>query len=453
MSSFRHNASWFAWQASLWGILSILAIVAAPPAQAQFVTQQVGGVSIDARGVVSNVRLDELNELRRVRAQAMNPVPGDLQAKALRKISLKKLEAAIAELHRDGKPLSDEMRYLAGLQRIQFVFVYPEQQDVVLAGPGEGWKLNEQGEVVGLTTNRPVLLLDDLLVALRSIDAVQQTGITCSIDPTSEGLGRLKSLLKQIRSVETDPAPVAQAMEQSVGPQSVSVRGVPDSSHFARVLVAADYRMKRLAMAFDEPPIAGLPNYLQMIKSSSSSPKTMMPRWWLEPDYDALVTDVEGLAWELPRAGVKAMTEEEFLSAVGQRQRSGQASPLAKKWADNMTAHYDELAAKDSIFGQLRNCMDMAVVAALISKERLIEKCGGSLGLLTAGDLPVESYYTPRQVDSQASTLQKSGGWLISVSGGVQMAPWQMLERTRTSGDLRDTREKSASRGERWWWN
>jgi hypothetical protein len=242
-------------------------------------------------------------------------------------------------------------------------------------------------------------------------------------------------------------------MEQSVGPQSVTIRGVPDSSHFARVLLAADYRMKRLAMAFDEPPIAGLPNYLQMVKSSGSSSKAMMPRWWLEPDYDALVTDAEGLAWELPRAGVKAMTEEEFLTAGGQRQRSGQASPLARKWADNMTAHYDELAAKDSIFGQLRNCMDVAVVAALIAKERLVEKCGGSLGLLTTGELSVESYYTPRQVDSAASTLQKSGGWLFSVSGGVQMAPWQMLEHARTSAELRDTREKSAVHGERWWWN
>ena len=29
------------------------------------------------------------------------------------------------------------MRYLAGLQHIQYVFVYPDQHDIVLAGPAK----------------------------------------------------------------------------------------------------------------------------------------------------------------------------------------------------------------------------------------------------------------------------------------------------------------------------
>ena len=60
------------------------------------------------------------------------------------------------------------------------------------------------------------------------------------------------------------------------------------------------------------------------------------------------------------------MTEEDFVAANGSRERSGKASPLARKWADNMTAHYDELAGKNVVFGQLRNCIDLAVVSALI---------------------------------------------------------------------------------------
>jgi hypothetical protein len=41
-----------------------------------------------------------------------------------------------------------------------------------------------------------------------------------------------------------------------------------------------------------------------------------------------------------------------------------------------MTAKYEELSQKEAVFGQLRNCMDLAVIAALIVKERLPEKAG-----------------------------------------------------------------------------
>ena len=106
----------------------VCSVVHTRQAHAQFVRQQVGGVSIDAKGIVTNVRVDELNQFKRERRRRWWPVPGDLKAVALRKISLRQLEAAIAE-HRDGgTPISDDMRYLAGMQRMQYVFVYPEQQ-------------------------------------------------------------------------------------------------------------------------------------------------------------------------------------------------------------------------------------------------------------------------------------------------------------------------------------
>src|SRR5205085_12659256 len=62
--------------------------------------------------------------------------------------------------------------------------------------------------------------------------------------------------------------------------------------------------------------------------------------------------------------------------ADGKREKTVKASPLAEKWADTMTEKYEELAAKDTIFGELRNCMDLAVVSALIAKHHLLEKAG-----------------------------------------------------------------------------
>ena len=67
----------------------------------------------------------------------------------MRAVSLKHLEAALAKAHAEGKPLPPEVVYLAGLQRVRYVFVYPEQNDIVLAGPAEGWKMDALGNVVG----------------------------------------------------------------------------------------------------------------------------------------------------------------------------------------------------------------------------------------------------------------------------------------------------------------
>ena len=228
------------------------------------------------------------------------------------------------------------MKYLAGLQHIQYVFVYPELGDIVLAGPGEGWKINDAGDLVGLTTGRPVMWLDDLLVALRTAEATRQTGISCSIDPTSDGIVRVTSLLAKMHrdGFGTNPADLEegmQAIEQTLGPQMVSIKGIPADSHFARVIVAADYQMKRLAMNFDPSPVKGLPSFLQMITSGKRRPKNMIPRWWLEPNYESLLVSPDGLAFEIRGASVKAMTEEDFVAANGSRERSGKASPLAQE--------------------------------------------------------------------------------------------------------------------------
>ena len=143
--------------------------LSATPAWAQFgLSQQVGGVWIDADGVLRNREVDETNRVRAAREALLQPVPADAQRAGLRMVSLRRLEEAIAQHRKTGEPLSDEMKYLAGLQRIQYVFVYPELGDIVLAGPGEGWKLNDAGDLVGVTTGRPVMWLDDLLVALRT---------------------------------------------------------------------------------------------------------------------------------------------------------------------------------------------------------------------------------------------------------------------------------------------
>ena len=332
-------------------LLAAAALVVAQShvAHAQVVNQAIGGVWINVNGVLLNVDPDFRPELRAARLKALGQMPGNMnQQTKLRMVSLSRLQDAITACQKAGTPLPDEIRYLAGLQRVKYVFVMPELHDIVLAGPADGWTINNVGDVVGAHNGEPVLQLDDLLVALRSADAARSGGISCSINPTPEGVKSVQAYKKYIRAGD-DLDSATRDLERLLGPQNISVTGVPASSRFAHVLVAADYQMKRLGMHFDESPVKGLKSYLEMIPGGAR-PTNMMPRWWMAASYQPLAKDPEGLAWELRGQGVKCMAEEDFINSLGEAHGTGKANPLSQKWADTMTAKFDELSDKFAIF-------------------------------------------------------------------------------------------------------
>jgi hypothetical protein len=229
--------------------------------------------------------------------------------------------------------------------------------------------------------------------------------------------------------------------------QTISVTGVPATSHFARVIVAADFRMKRLAMNMEPAPVDGMPSYLTMIKRGSA--QSLMPRFWLAPKYEPIRRDDDGLAWEIRGQAVRCLTEQDFMKD-GEKQHSGKADPTAQKWADSFTSKFEELAREDSSFGQLRNVMDLAVVGALLTKEGLIQKASFQApGLM--GDQQLDEYPAPRAVASKASFVRAGGRWVVSVSGGVQIFPWQIADRTAVSKDLASTRPQLPA-PKSWYW-
>jgi hypothetical protein len=415
-----------------------------------FTNRAVGGVAIDAEGVLEAPTVDDQADLAKLRDKTPI-VPAALdEFTELRAVSLKQLEATIARCRTEGKPLPEDVDYLAGLQRVRYVFVYPERQDIVIAGPAEGWKIDSLGNVVGRTTNRPVLLLNDLIVALRSGAASRMEPITCSIDPTPEGLQQLQQVTSQLTRIGNVDQTL-NLIEEALGPQVISVAGVPATSHFARTMVAADFRMKRLALNFEPAPVDGLPSFLTMVPVRGRAASNMMPRWWLAPNYEPLAKSADDLAWELRGPGVKCLTEEDYLNEAGQKERAGQSSPAAARWAQSMTDKFGELADHDSSFGQLRNAMDLAVIGALIEKEQLARRAGLEAPWLMSQE-ELDRYPAPTRTSSKASVVRKRGGWVISASGGVEMAPWQIADRTEMVESIGNARAEMASDIEDFWW-
>jgi hypothetical protein len=417
----------------------------------------VGGVLVDAAGVVERGDVDTLERLRDMRTRSLEPISDELRRTSpLRKVSLKGIAATIEHSRLKGIPITDDLQHLAGLQRVQFVFVYPEQRDIVLAGIAEGWRIDAHGNVVGQSTGSPVLQLDDLVVALRTArDAGTGDGITCSMDPTPEGTQRVQKLLAS-RGLQMNPTTIGR-LEAALGPQQIRLTGVPPGSHFAYVMVAADVMLKRLGMNYEPSPVSGMPGYLEMLqKSASSGPHNAMPRFWLAPNYEPLLKDPDGLAWQLRGPGVQALAEDAPLKSAETRlvgRTKGKS--LADQWAETITDKYPALAAALPAFQELRNCMDLAVIAALFMKEDLPGKANCDLSLfLDEKRLKIAQYHVPKTMPSRATALPKGRQWIIGLSGGIELNSWPVLDRIEVATGQAEARNSvKFPPDNRWWWD
>ncbi|QDV12999.1 hypothetical protein CA51_28850 [Rosistilla oblonga] len=439
--------------------IASMLVIAAPSFAGQVGFQQnsVGGVMVDAGGVVRAATPDEQQQLlRTVRAQ-VRVAAGELAKPAeMRMISLKGLQKAIATALANGTELPEEIRYLAGLQRVQYVFAYPEQNDIVIAGPAEPWIVRDDAAVVGAISGQPMMLIDDLVTAMQSVEAARRSGISCSIEPTAEGHQRLNRLLSkvQLRNGQ-NPKALEPQMKQAFGPQMVKINGVPTDSHYARILVAADYQMKRIAMGLEPSRLPNLPSYLQMARGSLTQ-SNANPRWWMACDYNSLSHSEDKLSWKLSGCGVKTMTENDLIGADGQVVGNAKADPKAQQWADLMTENYSELSQQFPVFGQLRNMIDLSVVATLIVQERLDETAGVNLDLLMGRgtEVPVAVYTAPAAISPECSFLRSRKGWIVTTSGGVDINAFEIVERQAADATLSGVRGKSAAEeATSWWWN
>jgi hypothetical protein len=395
----------------------------------------VGGISIDTDGIIRTLEPGAVEKLAKERRAALADAvlpqkPGDL-----RKVSLARVVAGVAEHLGQNRALPADLLLLGGLERITHVFVDPDGHDIVLAGPGDKPAVDAAGTFVAAGSGRPLLLLEDLIVALRSIEQARAGGIQCSIDPTPEGIARLQKFLAAQKTIGPAPDAVFRGMEEALGPQRVRVGGVPAESRFARVLVAADYRMKRIGMGLTPSGIKELPSYLSMVPAGGRA--SSLPRFWLEAEYDPIARDADELAWRLSGRRMKCLTESDLAAEGGIQRGAGGADATTTKWCAAMTKHYDALAAKQPVFAELVNCVDLAVVAALIKGRQLDARAGLDLGpLVDPAKLPLPRYDAPTSVPTVASGVKKGTSWVLSASGGVQFQPWAFAANSAAAPDL-----------------
>jgi len=428
------------------------------------------GIAIDAEGVLRRKFVPDPNGAltRRRLAEAHAALDKDLaRPSKLRKVSINRLEAIVARLAAEGRSPNDAMRHLAGLTEIQYVFYYPQTRDIVIAGPAEGWAEDLTGRMVGINTGRPTLLLEDLVVALRAFPPTgnQAGAIVCSIDPTQEGLVRMQKFLASLgttfrgqpnRQIEQY---IVNGLQKSLGLQNVTIGGVSPNTHFAQVMVEADYRMKLIGIGLERPPVK-LVSYVERARPSSIS-RNAMQRWYFVPDYQCVRVADDRMAMELVGDGVKLIGEDEVVGADGRRSAAGQRNRASDLFVKSFTEAYPKLAAKAPVYAQLRNLIDMAVAAAFMQKEGWYDEAAWKLDFF--GDekkFAVEDRPAPKKAATAVNSLWKGSRLLTPVGGGVRIEAQRALASDVVlrdeKGQVRAARaevEISDLPADAWWWD
>ena len=422
----------------------------------------IAGVDVDPQGVLQMRTFDPRLARQRLLAARQQRDQDVMRPSELRKVSLQRLESALAERLAEGQAADPEMLGLAGLTSVRFVFFYPETKEIVIAGPAEGLVADPTDRLVGIESGHPVVLLEDLVTALRAYGPdVPPTGvISVSIDPTPEGLQRMQQFLTAIagRVGPGDALRIASGLKQNLGLQTVSIKGIPGSTHFARVMVEADYRMKLIGIGLERLPVP-MKSYVER-----TNPRTVaanaMERWWFQPNYDGVSVSEDGLAMRIDERGVQLVGANERVTA-GKRVETGRGNPASQAFCRDFTELYPQIARRVRVYAELQQLIDVAIAAAYIQEQDFYQQADWSMPVFRdESQFAVETYTAPQQVETAVNAIWKGSTLMTPLGGGVNMQPRMALRQDRLSID----REGENSRVQQssgpadladgqWWWD
>lgn len=350
-----------------------------------------------------------------------------------RAVSLNALSAAM-----QSGEMAKQAESLCGLTRVSGYVIDAKSKDIVVVGK--------------VDPTLPPLNLDDFTVALRNAWHMytQTRGRVryysdpgCSIDPDPRVLGQLRELTSSpLDFTNSDEVKARTAQWREIGrqPQKVRVMGVPFDSNFAKVMVDADYYMKRLVNGSVSLGIDGFRSLTDLhitrireemhSKSDSSTPESSMSRFWFSPG-DCTYEDGDGFV-VLKSCTVKLLTEGEFLTEHGTVSGMGRPDPLAGQFARSFTQKYAEIAAQRPIYKQLQGLFAFAALARLMKDNKADSVAPKAFSYIlnahrvapTPVNRAVNGLTDVRTIDEQVDSPQgrQSMSLIESTCGGVSMS-------------------------------
>ncbi|MDR0521155.1 MAG: DUF1598 domain-containing protein [Planctomycetaceae bacterium] len=408
------------------------------------------GIEIGTDGTVVPLSKEKAISIGKLAAKP--DVPADLNKSVpLRKISLKKFDAEMKEIVEKQKFIPDAMRYLGGLTSIKYIAVIPEEKDILLIGPAEGWKNDSAGNIIGAQSGSPMMMLEDFLTVLMMQNRFthQQGIITCSIEPASDALGKIVKVQQRYSTIDAKNAGAyADELENAFGKMPIAITGVPLQSRFAKVLAAADLKMKRIALGLEPAAVRNVPSYISLISGS----RPVNPRFWIVPEYSPVTHDSKKLTYQLSNLKIRVFAEEDYF-AVRQNIKRENTDRAAVQWCKRVEENFDALVKSQPVFGELVKDMEIAFVAAVIQQEKLLQKADCRLLILhDESKLKLIPYPQPKSVESK-SVISKIGYSSVVACGGIEINPFGVLQTGLDLNEKMDAERKKLiqTKGKEWW--
>ncbi|MBQ6107264.1 MAG: hypothetical protein IJK97_03560, partial [Thermoguttaceae bacterium] len=155
---------------------------------------------------------------------------------------------------------------------------------------------------------------------------------------------------------------------------------------------------------------------------------------------------------------VKLVGADEMVSSDGSRKEVVVSDSASKKFTQGFTKNYDKIAAAVPVYAELRNLIDLAVVAAFLQETNAYEKLGWEL--VYFGDeqkFRVETERAPEFVESAVNAIWRGHTLTTPIGGGVEIFAKRALEKENLISDSDETvaqAQKDAPLPENgWWWN
>ena len=309
--------------------------------------------------------------------RAADPKRASNQASEGRAVSLKVLQERVKECMATGK-CPENILKLCGLNKVTGFVIDEKNRDLILLGKVDAIS--------------PSLYLEDFVIALRNAwwkyaplkgNTYYYSAPGCSIDPNPETIQRLQHAGSGILSASGE-------MEESLQewhsicqkPQKVRVMGIPFHNRFAKIMVDADYYMKRLVDGSVSLRIDGLTSLTDITLSivrrnieeaePVSIPLQSMNRFWFFPGENRFIEDRGILLIE--KVPVILLTEEEFLTQGGRVAGSGRPDSLAQRFTDIFTARFDQIAKVKSIYAELEGLFRFVALAKVMKFKKALSE-------------------------------------------------------------------------------